>query len=129
MYHGTLITSTLPYQRYFNRQNAKINHKVLLFSSSVSLFRRIDDIEDRSILHRGIPVAHSIYGMASTINASNYVYFLGLERTQALEHREVRVPPARPARDDATQNPDKLTIRQTCTCSHCVRLAVSTWVS
>ncbi|XP_043193433.1 geranylgeranyl pyrophosphate synthase-like [Amphibalanus amphitrite] len=48
----------------------------------------IDDIEDRSILRRGIPVAHSIYGMASTINASNYVYFMGLERTQALEHPE-----------------------------------------
>ncbi|XP_037084153.1 geranylgeranyl pyrophosphate synthase-like [Pollicipes pollicipes] len=46
----------------------------------------IDDIEDRSILRRGIPVAHSIYGMASTINAANYVYFMGLERAQALGH-------------------------------------------
>ncbi|MPC20592.1 Geranylgeranyl pyrophosphate synthase [Portunus trituberculatus] len=46
----------------------------------------IDDIEDNSVLRRGIPVAHSIYGVASTINAANYVYFLGLEKVLALEH-------------------------------------------
>jgi geranylgeranyl diphosphate synthase type 3 len=41
----------------------------------------IDDIEDNSILRRGIPVAHHIFGIASTINAANYVYFLALEKT------------------------------------------------
>ncbi|CAG2105550.1 unnamed protein product [Medioppia subpectinata] len=41
----------------------------------------IDDIEDNSILRRGIPVAHNIYGIASTINSANYVYFLSLEKT------------------------------------------------
>ncbi|KAF2368606.1 Polyprenyl synthetase [Trinorchestia longiramus] len=46
----------------------------------------IDDIEDGSALRRGIPVAHSIYGIASTINSANYVYFLGLEKTLALGH-------------------------------------------
>lgn len=46
----------------------------------------VDDIEDNSILRRGIPVAHSIYGVASTINAANYVYFLGLEKCLALNH-------------------------------------------
>ncbi|XP_050725909.1 terpene synthase-like isoform X1 [Eriocheir sinensis] len=46
----------------------------------------IDDIEDNSVLRRGIPVAHSIYGVASTINSANYVYFLGLERVLALDH-------------------------------------------
>ncbi|XP_066968194.1 terpene synthase [Macrobrachium rosenbergii] len=46
----------------------------------------IDDIEDNSVLRRGIPVAHSIYGVASTINAANYVYFLGLEKVLALNH-------------------------------------------
>lgn len=49
----------------------------------------IDDIEDNSVLRRGIPVAHSIYGVASTINSANYVYFLGLERVLALDHPEV----------------------------------------
>lgn len=46
----------------------------------------IDDIEDNSILRRGVPVAHSIYGVASTINAANYVFFLSLEKVQQLNH-------------------------------------------
>uniref|UniRef100_A0A182Y818 Geranylgeranyl pyrophosphate synthase n=1 Tax=Anopheles stephensi TaxID=30069 RepID=A0A182Y818_ANOST len=41
----------------------------------------IDDIEDNSILRRGIPVAHKIYGVASTINAANY-------KVQQLGHPE-----------------------------------------
>ncbi|XP_014229716.1 geranylgeranyl pyrophosphate synthase [Trichogramma pretiosum] len=48
----------------------------------------IDDIQDNSILRRGIPVAHSIYGVASTINAANYVLFIALERVIALNHSE-----------------------------------------
>jgi hypothetical protein len=36
----------------------------------------IDDIEDNSKMRRGQPVAHSIYGIAQTINCANYVYFL-----------------------------------------------------
>lgn len=46
----------------------------------------IDDIEDNSCLRRGFPVAHSIYGVASTLNAANYVFFLALEKVQALNH-------------------------------------------
>ena len=41
----------------------------------------IDDIEDNSKLRRGNPVAHSIYGVAQTINSANYMYFLALEKT------------------------------------------------
>jgi len=48
----------------------------------------IDDIEDNSTLRRGLPVAHLIYGQASTINCANYVMFIGLEKTQALGHPE-----------------------------------------
>lgn len=51
----------------------------------------IDDIEDNSILRRGVPVAHSIYGVPSTINAANYVLFLALEKVQQLGHPEVRI--------------------------------------
>ncbi|XP_050050270.1 terpene synthase isoform X2 [Dermacentor andersoni] len=40
----------------------------------------IDDIEDSSLLRRGVPVAHHIFGVASTINSANYVYFLSLEK-------------------------------------------------
>ncbi|KAL4142890.1 hypothetical protein QTP88_005283 [Uroleucon formosanum] len=45
-----------------------------------------DDIQDNSVLRRGIPVAHSIYGVASTINAANYMSFVALERTLSLGH-------------------------------------------
>ncbi len=36
----------------------------------------VDDIEDGSHLRRGVPVAHAIYGVPSTINCANYVYFM-----------------------------------------------------
>lgn len=45
----------------------------------------IDDIEDGSKLRRGSPVAHSLFGVASTINAGNYIYFQALELTLALD--------------------------------------------
>jgi len=48
----------------------------------------LDDIEDSSILRRGQPVAHLIYGQASTINCANYVMFIGLERCLSLGHSE-----------------------------------------
>ncbi|XP_074030473.1 geranylgeranyl pyrophosphate synthase quemao isoform X2 [Leptinotarsa decemlineata] len=48
----------------------------------------LDDIQDNSILRRGIPVAHSIYGVASTINTANYTSFIALERVVDLQHPE-----------------------------------------
>lgn len=39
---------------------------------------RIDDVEDDSMLRRGAPAAHHIYGIPQTINCANYVYFLAL---------------------------------------------------
>ncbi|CAG8558362.1 10444_t:CDS:2 [Funneliformis mosseae] len=44
----------------------------------------IDDVEDDSKLRRGVPVAHSIYGIPATINCANYVYFLGLNELKKL---------------------------------------------
>lgn len=43
-------------------------------------FNRVDDIEDNSTLRRGVPVAHHIYGVPTTLNSANYIYFLGLQR-------------------------------------------------
>ena len=40
-------------------------------------------------LRRGIPVAHSIYGVPNTINCANYVYFLALERVHVLGNPKV----------------------------------------
>lgn len=45
----------------------------------------IDDIQDNSMLRRGRPVAHNIFGVAQTINAGNYVYFLALKELQKLK--------------------------------------------
>ena len=56
----------------------------MLHNSSLLL----DDIEDNSILRRGVPVAHKIYGVPSTINSANYVMFIGLERVLSLGHPE-----------------------------------------
>ncbi|KAI0399340.1 geranylgeranyl pyrophosphate synthetase [Xylaria palmicola] len=46
----------------------------------------IDDVEDNSTLRRGLPVAHSIYGMPQTINSANYVYFRALQELQKLSN-------------------------------------------
>ena len=46
------------------------------------------DIEDNSKLRRGIPVTHSIFGVATTINTANYAYFLALEKCHALQNQE-----------------------------------------
>ena len=46
----------------------------------------IDDIEDSSVVRRGKPVAHLIYGVAYTINSANYVYFLELQKCLTLGH-------------------------------------------
>lgn len=49
----------------------------------------IDDVEDNSLLRRGIPVAHSIFGTAQTINSANYVYFQGLQELLKLGNQEI----------------------------------------
>lgn len=46
----------------------------------------IDDVEDNSQLRRGIPVAHSIFGTAQTINSANYVYFCALQELLTLNN-------------------------------------------
>lgn len=49
-------------------------HSFVFFNCS------IDDIEDNSALRRGVPTAHSIFGIPSTLNTGNYVYFLALDK-------------------------------------------------
>lgn len=46
----------------------------------------VDDVEDSSVLRRGIPVAHNIFGTAQTINSANYVYFQALQEIQKLNN-------------------------------------------
>lgn len=47
---------------------------------------RVDDVEDDSLLRRGVPVAHKIFGIAQTINSANYVYFLALQELSKLNN-------------------------------------------
>ncbi|VDD91989.1 unnamed protein product [Enterobius vermicularis] len=46
----------------------------------------VDDIEDDSLLRRGKPVAHKIYGIPRTLNAANYVYMLSLQECIKMEN-------------------------------------------
>ena len=69
----------------FNHWFAIPSDKLLIISQIVEMLHNasllVDDIEDNSVLRRGIPVAHNIFGVGSTINSANYVYFLSLEKT------------------------------------------------
>lgn len=40
----------------------------------------IDDIEDHSELRRGLPAAHTVYGIPLTINCANLAYFMALKK-------------------------------------------------
>ncbi|KHJ77769.1 hypothetical protein OESDEN_22611, partial [Oesophagostomum dentatum] len=51
----------------------------------------IDDIEDNSVLRRGLPVTHHIYGTPRTINTANYVYFIALEKCARLSPKAVAI--------------------------------------
>ncbi|OJJ49930.1 hypothetical protein ASPZODRAFT_1071643 [Penicilliopsis zonata CBS 506.65] len=67
-------------------ESLEIINKVVGMLHTASLL--IDDVEDSSILRRGIPVAQNIFGTAQTINSANYVYFLALQEVQKLNNPE-----------------------------------------
>ncbi|KAI1176557.1 terpenoid synthase [Nemania sp. FL0916] len=48
----------------------------------------VDDVEDNSLLRRGKPVAHKIFGVPQTINSANYIYFRALQELQRLRNPE-----------------------------------------
>ncbi|KAJ2975445.1 hypothetical protein NUW58_g8354 [Xylaria curta] len=56
--------------------------KVVAMLHTASLL--VDDVEDDSLLRRGLPVANRIYGTAQTINSANYIYFCALQELQKL---------------------------------------------
>lgn len=43
-------------------------------------------MEDSSVLRRGQPVSHLIFGIPQTLNSANYVYFLALQELMKLNH-------------------------------------------
>ena len=50
---------------------------------------RLDDIQDNSLLRRGIPAAHRVYGVASTISAALYALFISLQRALSTNQPEL----------------------------------------
>lgn len=62
----------------------KIITKVVGMLHTASLL--VDDVEDSSVLRRGVPVAHNIFGTAQTINSANYVYFCALQELLKLNN-------------------------------------------
>ncbi|KAI8978428.1 geranylgeranyl pyrophosphate synthase [Pilobolus umbonatus] len=57
--------------------------KLMIISKTIEMLHNaslmIDDVHDASVLRRGVPVPHLIYGVPQTINTANYVYFLALQ--------------------------------------------------
>ncbi|KAH9892273.1 terpenoid synthase [Xylariomycetidae sp. FL2044] len=66
------------------QESLEIITKVVGMLHTASLL--VDDVEDNSILRRGLPVTHSIYGTAQTINSANYVYFCALQELGKLKN-------------------------------------------
>ncbi|KAI8365948.1 geranylgeranyl pyrophosphate synthase [Radiomyces spectabilis] len=63
--------------------------RVIEMLHSASLL--IDDVEDDSVLRRGVPAAHHLYGVPQTINCANYVYFLALAEITKLNDPQMVV--------------------------------------
>jgi geranylgeranyl diphosphate synthase type 3 len=45
-------------------------------------------MQDNSSLRRGIPAAHTVYGLPSTINAANYIVLICLKKTEDINYSE-----------------------------------------
>lgn len=58
-----------------------IDEVISIFHNSSLL---IDDIEDGSNFRRGLPTAHTQYGVPLTINSGNLMYFVALEKAMNL---------------------------------------------
>ncbi|CAH2355757.1 geranylgeranyl pyrophosphate synthase [[Candida] railenensis] len=59
----------------------KIEEVIAIFHNASLL---IDDIEDNSSYRRGLPTAHTQFGVPLTINSGNLMYFVALERAMKL---------------------------------------------
>ena len=55
----------------------------------ITLHCRFDDIQDNCSLRRGIPAAHTVYGVPSTISAAIYVYFISLQTVLSCNQPEM----------------------------------------
>lgn len=68
----------------------------------------MDDVEDDSELRRGLPVAHTIYGIPQTINTANYVYFLAFQEIFKLNLKGDLPVSSSSSSSAAAATPDKM---------------------
>lgn len=61
---------------------AVISHITMLLHNASLL---VDDVEDNSLLRRGLPAAHCLFGVPQTINSANYMYFVALQEVLKLK--------------------------------------------
>lgn len=77
----------------FNMWMGVPSDKLAIISEAIDMLHNasllIDDIQDDSVLRRGIPVAHRIYGIAQTINSANFFYFQAMKKLDKLQSRDV----------------------------------------
>lgn len=66
------------------------DQKLTLITDAIELLHNssllIDDIEDNSLLRRGMDSAHVVYGTPLTINAANLIYFVAMQKILELQH-------------------------------------------
>ncbi|XP_023173219.1 geranylgeranyl pyrophosphate synthase isoform X2 [Drosophila hydei] len=77
----------IPGKQFRSELALAFNHWLLIPPEKLTQIGEIVQMLHNSSL-LGVPVAHSIYGVASTINAANYALFLALEKVQQLGHPE-----------------------------------------
>ena len=52
---------------------------------------RIDDIEDNSLLRRGFPATHTVFGIAQSINSANLLLIKALKAAESLSPAAVAI--------------------------------------
>jgi geranylgeranyl diphosphate synthase type 3 len=60
----------------------------LVLDLCIILDFRTDDIQDTSTLRRGIPAAHTVFGVSRTINAACFLLVRGMMRARSLNNPE-----------------------------------------
>lgn len=79
-----ILTDVLNYWLKVPDDKIKLIKEITHYVHNVSLL--IDDIQDKSILRRGIPAAHHVFGLTNTIIAAGYIEVLTRDKIMELNH-------------------------------------------
>ncbi|SMN21217.1 similar to Saccharomyces cerevisiae YPL069C BTS1 Geranylgeranyl diphosphate synthase [Maudiozyma saulgeensis] len=69
---------------FYNMPKQDIHYlqKIIEILHTASLM--IDDIEDNSLMRRGVKTSHLVYGIPMTLNSANYMYFVAMSYVKEL---------------------------------------------